>query len=336
MFEDQTNLENEANVKLLINLANQGYLLHTNYLNEIALDGPLQLISNFKEYLPLDFTYTYKPPTDNAILCKDAKVSLERGQCCGCLDQNTDRQYETICPFGFWGLRHVVERHQLPKNTDNDSAFVLQFEPDTNRNTLRILNKTLYASTNRVNAEVPESYDLFKNQLIANASQAPVEVKSWEDWRKGIAVAQADTLILIVHVEEDPDKLINKLEIADEDYLEQPQFDERYLQSGSKGPLPLVILIGCETTRSDAYMFDTVSLIQRKGAAIVLSNFTKIKGETATAIVSLLVSILREKAGKGIRFGEVILRLKQQLLARGMMFGLTLLAHGDADWKIKV
>lgn len=337
LFDEPEPLESERNVNLLIKLANNGHLLHQDFLKGMELKGPLQLLSNREEYLPIDFTYCLKPPTGSAKLCPSAETALLSGKCCGNIKSGEDG-YELVCPFGFWGLSRVVERHQFPKDLgDKGSDFVLQFEPGDSRSSLKILNKMVYASTEKVDADVQGSYASMKKMLKQDAPAAPIEIKSWKEWRNTVSSAKPDTLILIVHVEEDDITGVDKLEIAHEDFLPQTQFDERYLNTSDKhNPPPFVILIGCEATNTNAYLFDTVSFIINKGAAMVLSNFTRIKGEMATAIVSELVSILRKETGKELRFGEIVLRLKQRLLARGMMMALTLLAHGDADWKIKI
>ncbi len=336
LFEEPKAIDNARNVNLLIKLANNGHLLHRDFLNGMELKGPLQLLSNRQEYLPIDFAYCLKPPEGSAKLCPHAKDALLAGKCCGKLKSGEDA-FSTVCPFGFWGLSHIVERHQFPKDLgEKESDFILQFEPDDARSALNILNKMIYASTEKVDADVRGSYAAMKKILKQNTA-APVEIKSWKEWKNKVASVKPDTLILIVHVEEDDITGVDKLEIANEDFLPQTQFDERYLNTSDKNnPPPFVILIGCEATNTNAYLFDTVSFIINRGAAMVLSNFTRIKGEMATAIVSELIEILRKEAGKEIRFGEIVLRLKQRLLARGMMMALTLLAHGDADWKIKI
>ncbi len=71
------------------------------------------------------------------------------------------------------------------------------------------------------------------------------------------------------------------------------------------------------------------------GAAIVLSNFTKIRGRQAKDIILKLVEFLKDNGQKEASLGEVLLRLRQYLLSEGLIAGLSLIAQGDADWKIK-
>ncbi|RAJ11186.1 hypothetical protein LX64_00794 [Chitinophaga skermanii] len=336
LFQDQTALNSEDNIKLLIKLANQGYMLYTNFLNEVKISGPIQLLSNQNEYLPIDLAYTFKAPLEDATLCEYAEEALMKGTTCQCVTKNVDHK-KVVCPTGFWGLRYIVERHQFPTNVKGgEEDFKLTFSPSTSKGTLEVLNRTLYACTSKVNNVEPGSYDKMKKALHDRAPVTPREATGWANWLLEIPQVNPDTLILVVHIEENDDVGVQQLEIANQDFLTQTQFDESYLNVAANKQPPFVVLIGCESTDTNAYLFDTVSFIQRKGAAIVLSNFTKIKGEVATAIVIELVTILRDEAGKELRFGEVVLRLRQRLLAKGMMMSLTLLAHGDADWKIKV
>ena len=68
----------------------------------------------------------------------------------------------------------------------------------------------------------------------------------------------------------------------------------------------------------------------------MITNFTKIRGAQAADIVICLMEILKVYKGKEATFGEIMLKLRQELLAQGIMASLALLTYGDADWKIKI
>ena len=72
------------------------------------------------------------------------------------------------------------------------------------------------------------------------------------------------------------------------------------------------------------------------GAAIVISNFTKIRGRHAGPIVMKLLEFLKAHEEKEFTLGEIVLKLRQYLLAKGIMVGFSLTTLGDADWKIKI
>ncbi len=334
LFSEKTDLEDPDNIRLMIRLANQGHLLYSLYLDNLQLDGPLQLVSNNREYLPLDFAYTLRPPQKDASLCKNARKGLLDGKCNCSIPEEKQANY--ICPFGFWAFSRVVERHQFSRNLNGDEEdYIIRAEIQGPEHTLDILKNMLFASTRRVDNVVPESYQKMKESLTMNAANAH-EATGWKEWKAKASDINPDTLVLVVHIEEDEDLGVDALEIADRDMLAQTHLDEYYLNTIDGKSTPFVVLIGCEAVNTNAYMFDTVSYVLRKGAAIVLSNFTKIKGEVATGIVQELVEVLKKEAHKTIRFGEIVLKLRQQLLAKGVMMSLTLLAHGDADWKVRV
>ena len=98
---------------------------------------------------------------------------------------------------------------------------------------------------------------------------------------------------------------------------------------------PFIVIIGCETSNIKIAGFDISSHFINEGAAIVVSNFTKVRGRQAKDIVIKLSEFIHQNGKKEILFGEIMLKLRQYLLSQGMIAGLSLVAHGDADWKIK-
>jgi hypothetical protein len=142
-------------------------------------------------------------------------------------------------------------------------------------------------------------------------------------------------MILVVHIEKDDDNDVDQLEIGDKQLLVQNNFDHVKIGSPSPEHPPFMIVIGCETASVENYGFDISSQLITEGAAVVLSNFTKIRGRHAGPIVIKLVEYLKENAGKEISFGTIILKLRQYLLSKGIMVSLALVAQGDADWKLK-
>jgi hypothetical protein len=158
------------------------------------------------------------------------------------------------------------------------------------------------------------------------------EAETWKKWAEITEEHHPDSIILIVHTKQHPELLVDQLEIGNEDFLVQNYLGEKYIDSSKH---PFTVVIGCEVIGTDNQGFDISSEFLAKGSSVVLSNFTKIRGRQAGEIVMKLSEFLKLNKGKEILFGEVVLKLKQYLLAEGIMAGLAVVCYGDADWKIK-
>lgn len=327
-------LDTEQNLDILIPLAVLGFKLHKLYLNNMSLDGPMQLINNAGDFLPLDFAYTRQPPLGTARLCAHASEALNKGACQNCLN-SIDEEKNFICPFGFWALSQVVERHQYKAMADaSQSDYILKTVPDGNRNVLTVLNKSLHGSSGRVDlGSISDLRTTVRKSISKVCKQPLIYAENWAEWAAAIP-QNPDSLILIVHIEKGERTDDDSLEIGN-DPLDQIQLDHQYIPQPTAGKAPFVILIGCEASNTDQYLFDTISLLFRQGVAIVVSNFTSIIGEQAARIVMQLTELLKQEATIPVSFGEIILKLRQKMMAQGMLAGLSLLAHGDTDWKIK-
>jgi hypothetical protein len=173
-------------------------------------------------------------------------------------------------------------------------------------------------------------------EAITKNCSAAERADTWEKWLDMVPQKKPDNIILIVHLEEVEGLGVDGLEIGDSPPLAVNLFDGEYMNADGVTRTPFVIMIGCEATDTENFGFDAANQLIGKGAGIVLYNFTRIRGRHAGSIVIKLLELLKKNTGKEIDFGTIVLRLKQQLLAEGLMVSLTLLSHGDADWKIKI
>ena len=326
----------------LIGLARKGREFYDAFFKDrIVPDKPIQIVTKLTDYFPLDFIYTYPNPSkQNAKVCPNAKEALEKGKpltCGGCIDLKADPGIEIVCPFGFVGLRNIIERYDAGAHQEALSGgghLGLLFQPLPDRKSLNALNRTLHASSEKVDKVATDTTTKVKARIKATSKEL-IEVDDWTSWKDNVQQKDPDTLLLIVHTEEDDDGEL-QMEIGPENFLLKGDLSPKYLyKEGSKTP-PLVILIGCNTTDTKIAAFDFTAQFINKGAAIVLSNFTKITGRKAGLIVTEMMDIMKSMKGKEISLGEIILKLRQQLMARGVLASMSLIAHGDADWLIKI
>jgi hypothetical protein len=293
----------------------------------------VQIVSKRTGFVPLDFVYDLPPPAQDAKLCDHAESALRSGKCAGCFDHSKSPA-PFVCPFGFWSFSRVVERHSSeyedPAGNGGGDYRILSAS-DSRQGTLQILNDTVHASTQRIDSVVAGTRENLRKAIQQNCTTCR-EAEDWDKWDLLTKDKKPDSLILVVHLEPDEATEIDQLEIGDGKLLLQNFFDETKLGTSP----PFVIIIGCEVINTATYGFDISNQLMRHGAAIVLSNFTRITGRQAGPIVVRLVELLRENQGNTLTFGQVLLKLRQRLLADGYIASLTLIAHGDADWKIKI
>lgn len=328
-------LHNPQNVILLRRLAFKGRQLFVNHLEKNEnLKGPFQIITKRKEYIPLDFVYTLPPPAKTATLCSHAKEALEEGACKNCFDKSQDPSPH-ICPFGFWCFSEVIERFHIKKEYKGSGDYCLQSEPGESRGIINILQNTLYASTEKVETTTTKGIREELLKAVKNSSLQFHEANDWNNWSVLTGQYKPDSLVLVVHIETDEENDVEEIEIGKKNRIPQINFNASMIKVGDVKNTPFVIVIGCESTNIKNYGFDFSTQLMYEGAPIVISNFTKIKGVQAVPLVIKLIEFLKKNTGEGLSLGQIVLKLRQYLLSKGIMVGLALVVQGDADWKIK-
>lgn len=320
--------------QIIIDLAFHGNLLYKDQIEKtIVKDGPLQIVSNNPKYIPIEFVYTLPAPDENATLCKNAQQALIEGKCKGCYDR-TLVPAPHVCPFGFWSFSRVIERHNYTNKKSIKADYSIQTEPVEGRNTLQVLQNSMHGSSAKVDKGVAGTRKAISTAVKANSKKFD-EADEWANWTTTVVKNSPESIILVVHTEKHPTRNIDQLEIG-KTLLLQNYIGSKLLVSHEIDIPRFVVIIGCETSNSVNTGFDIASTFLNEGAAVVVSNFTKIRGRQAKDIIITLLDLLKSNKGKEFTFGEIMLKLRQQLLAQGMVAALTVLAQGDADWKIKL
>lgn len=322
------NIKDDNNTGLLRTLAIKGNTLFVQHLGKRKLEGPLQIVTNRPGFAPIDFVYEDGVPALNAKLCDHAVEALQDGKCKGCFDK-TQSQAPYICPFGFWGIKEIIERSFESKEPITNDYLVKKSEPTEDRKTLNILDHTQHAYSKRVDAVSPGTSGTVKALFNTN----PVE--DWKEWKDQVKENNPDSMLLIVHVENNDTVNEPQIEIGDNHFLLQNYFVTEYIKPLPEKRSPFMIVLGCKVNDTDKPGFDISSKLMQEGAAVVISNFTKVSGRRAASIAVELVKYLRELGKEEINIGKAILKTRQFLLSKGVMTGLSLIAYGDAKWKIK-
>lgn len=159
---------------------------------------------------------------------------------------------------------------------------------------------------------------------------------SWHDWQQQVMNMPSPTLLVLLPHSANSPTVTNMpaLEI-DDDWLESSRLDTDYVHpDGSAGPGPLVLLLGCSTLLPEIPYLSFVREFKRSGASIVLGTLATIHGKQASAFAMRLLGEMK-KEGNGKPFDQTLLKVKQQLLADGEPFVLSLAAYGHSSWLIK-
>lgn len=331
-----TKLDDNEMVSLMIDLANHG----ASILREIRTQLPIapyekaervqvvEAIAN--AYLPVEFLYSGKAPVPTAKLCPNAATALKSG------DRAVHRECEHakdpnyVCPAAFWGFSKCIERQPFGLTT----AHVFSV-PQAGTETLKPFQTAVVAASRRVDKDDmtgPAGLVTALNGLTVTLRSAT----SWNDWQEQVLAAPPPTLLVLLPHSADSPTVTNMpaLEIANS-WLESSRLDQDYVHpEGSAGPGPLVLLLGCSTALTEIAFLNFVREFKRSGASIVLGTLATIHGKQAAAFATRLLGEMK-KQGRGLPFDQTLLKVKQQMLADGEPFVLSLAAYGHSSWLIK-
>jgi hypothetical protein len=350
-------LEEKKGIKLLIDLAHEGIKIH-NYLikidERINAAKYIQIISlSPDDYFPAEFIYEFGLPKQDAELCPVAREAFLKKEfknpCKPEFHKVQGKGSPYVCPFGFWGLSHIIERHPFKKPPDYlNGKFVLkmQEEPYRGRNILRFNNSAIFACSNNLNDE-------FKGQDVAhevydrlsNCLRIPLDMAhSWSEWEKIISdpIPSKDLLILLPHVIKTPVRggdtnysleiggdEIDTLLFEDTDAMEK-------LVRPKNNPPPLVILFGCNSTTPESAIDSIVGKFRSGGAGIVVGTVANVLGSHASKVAEEVVrELVSQGSGDSVPFGQLLLNVRRNALSHGLLMALCIGGFGDADWLIE-
>jgi hypothetical protein len=331
-------VNSDKNRMLLIELANLGNALHWSIVGEqLKLSGNwpdiakleyIQIVSTKSDAIvPFEFIYDYEPPHDDAKPCPSWQDALTKGSC---LSNCQMDKAKYVCPLGFWGIRKVVERHDLtPELAQDGKDFYLQSEPPRNRMILSLTGTAVVAASANVEdaAFVP-----VLSACTERLGTAPQKAKDWEDWATLVQQYKPHVLIALTHT--DGDGIKATLEIGGKT-IRSNQIEEIHVRPEGEEGYPLVALLGCDTSGTALEYGSHVRWFRRKGAGVVIGTIATVFGGHATKVAEMFIKGLKQDNAASERLGEVIRSIKRQALLEGMLMVLCIVAYGDADWKLQ-
>jgi hypothetical protein len=333
--EDFAELGSPGSVELLTALAFHGAKLH----RALVADSPglaevlarsrsgLQVVAAKPDaYFPFEFAYEFDSPRPGAQLCEGALEALG--------DPDTTRVCTrahgagVVCPLGFWGLRHVIERHAFQPAASVPADFLIRSVPRRGASVIRLGSAVLGASR-RVDDVVPGGTASVRDALAT--AGAHVDVVTWEAWREAVRTTPVPSLlVLLAHTVHDDAVDDFGLEIGANSI--ELVFDRQSLPTGPA----VVMLLGCETALAGKVSYERFpSLFRVAGAPVVVATLTEVLGRHAAPVASRLVAELhRQCAAEPCGLGDMMLAGRRHLLAEGLLPVLAVVAFGDADWLV--
>lgn len=332
-------LRSEGTQELLLTLAQKGGGLHRTLSKLFKLNRLVQPESTGRlprihltsalpdSFFPAEFLYRFQVPEDTARLCEHALTGLAAGACPPACPSDKSG---TVCPLGFWGLCSVIERHSYRGEHEKPSTgFHLRPEPVQKRSELDISGKALLAASDAASKHEKGAVQGLLQKL---RGRGPAElVTSWKDWSARLATDRPTLLVLLPHHQRKGS--FEVLEIGNSDPLKSELIEDVKHVRINEQDKPIVLLMGCDTNLARIAFDNFVTRFIAEGAAIVVSTIATILGRHASPATARLIELLDEEAREGdSTFGEVMLRLRQSLVASETPMALGLTAYGDADW----
>lgn len=304
---------------LLFKLANRGHVLWetlnlTENAPQLAKAARIHVVAaRSGELLPVELLYPRPAPQKQAF-CTHAATAMKDGNYktrCTSKDPRVE-----VCPLEFWALNRVIEHVSFLDNPAKGAAKPLQLF----RKALLGVSKNVYK----------KDADKVASALERLTGAKPLRVGSSQEWQDAVRDEQPSLLVLLPHSEErHPDTGMPALEIGG-DLISRSWLGPEHVVTPGAAP-PVVLLLGCTTTVTDLPFQNFAEAIKKNGAAVVLGTLSVVLGRHAAPFAVALLEALHAAAGKGLKFGDVLLNVKRRRIGAGDPFALSLLAYGDVS-----
>lgn len=330
-------LSGEKGRALFVDLAKKGAWLQLYLVNnqinrpgnrpDVAEQEYIQIVSTRSDAIvPFEFIYDHKVPDDDAAICPQWRDALEHGNCAqGCNGGDARR----VCPLGFWGLRKVIERHQVsPELAAPGRELFLQSEPGRDTTELPLGGTALFASSKKVPHAAQNTVTAALTQKLG---MAPVQATNWSDWATMVGQARPHFLLALPHTDGTGANVT--LEIGGTT-IGTIQVKPAHVHPAKDDARPLVALLGCDTAGTANEYAEHVAVFRDRGAAVVIGTIATVFGEHAARVGVLLAQELLPDGAPPQRLGEAMRALKRRALLEDLLMPLCVVAYGDADWRL--
>ena len=297
--------------------------------------GPVALLSVVAgDLLPLEFVYDRplnEPHGSVPGLCPHATQAGRDGHCC-----ESGQGDDVVCPFGFWGVRRVIERHMSNGEEPIPGTWARALGPvATMREGLSLLRSVLGAASPNADESADTPWTTLKNRLTNKLPGDVRFVEDWQSWTDQLRAAPADILLLLPHVvslDGEP-----TLELRLNDRIDLDAYMPQYVRGNAHVTRrkPIVLLLGCATAAGTPLLEFPMKFIVG-GACVVIATLTPVRGRQVAPLgTELTFRILEGSKTHGIQVGELMRQLRQRAFADHDPTALSLVAFGDSAWVLK-
>ena len=332
-----------AELNRLLFAGEKGAITTADAATELAAADHLSVLSVIADdVLPLELVYDRElslPPRGTARLCPQAQTAAASKTCCG-IAANQDRR--TVCPFGFWGVRKVIERHV---NREDNAALAAQGAgvtigvSPTLTDSVAVLRNVLGAASSRADLNPEEDWKRARDQLTTLYGTNVRFADDWTAWMNALHDDAADVLLLLPHVgiEANGDPY---LEIGNDPSVTWTTDVGYVLFADPWAPhpqhrAPIVLLLGCATAGGPQLQKFPGKFLDR-GARLVIGTLAVVRGRFVAPLgAELTEQLLDQSNGHGVRVGELLRDLRRRAFERGDPTAMTLVAFGDSSWVLK-
>lgn len=343
-------MRSKATTELVVTLARSGHQFATA-LRELGLrevvpppgtsKRRLQVVSiHADDFVPLEFAYDRTFPNEKAKLCPKWKQALDAGECQPACPADLA---EHVCPLGFWGLSHVIERRL------HDEAAAAEIrkegadcavgpEAGKHRSSLGPLRNVLWGAADKAENFDPTQFARTKSEIetaLRAEGVGMLSASEWKTWAAHVGTSAPEVLLLMPHTEASLGA--STLEIG-VDRIAAAQIDERHVSSPPPPPPkpgPIVILLGCRTAANEVPFSNFVGAFRRANASVVVATISTVRGRDMAPVAQHALALLLARAkGSATTVGDIVLELRRKVLRGGAPIALTLVAYGDIDWQL--
>lgn len=277
-------------------------------------------------FLPLELVYDGPQPTPKSKLCENWRMAAAEGSCTACAP-SASKAHPLVCPSHFWALSKIIERHAGLGGAAG--AFHVRSERSATAGTLRPLVGAVVGASEKVDATDVAAVVKAARKTFQRARKAT----TWRTWISLVAKADPAVLVAMPHHEEDAavDPAISSLEIG---RALLPAGGLGLTHVGDLRPGPVVLLLGCNTALDSTPIDTFAGEFRAVGASVVVATLGPVIPQDAAKAAETVVTALGAAAvaAGSATFGEVMLRVRRDLVSQGLVLGLLLVANGDADW----
>lgn len=274
-------------------------------------------------YFPIEFLFDYEVPDLETQLCEQIHMQacLENGKA---KDPCAFRSEKSrLCPMGFWGINRIIERRAWEEKLEPAMQLRLGELP---RDQIPPIKKILFGAADKADKFKEElSKDEAANyddiEAVSLALTVPV-IRTWTEWRKRLAQDTPDLLLLVAHNSDDI------LYIGQNSPLGIGQLE------GIVGPpQSIFVALGCNTAAVEPDELTLPNQLRIHGVTVFVGALTSVLGRHTNITARRIAEMIREESQGPTRttIGEIIQKLRRELLASGNPLSFAITAFGDAN-----